>query len=291
MLWRKAVFIVLIVFCLSPLGSPAAALILGVAAALTIGNPFPQLNGRPVRLIFQISVISLGLDTDLWTLYQTVKGGVLFVIASVLVMIVATYLAGRFDVKAKVVQTPFASDAVANQGEATTTSYLLLLTVVFLAVFPFVGHWLRLTPMQFGVWSALAVPFAEPAIGASLAVNADAVNAGTALVLLRVLLLWLAGWAYSRFDGDRQGKTFPWFILVFVLVVAFRTYAPPFIFPSVFDAFVNLGGAGVLLTLLLLGAGLSRSALTKVQAKPIVMISLVWIALSAFGLWAVLRLV
>ena len=290
MLWRKAVFIVLIVFCLSPLGSPAAALILGLALALTIGDSFPQLRARPTYLIFQISVILLGLNTDIRTLYQTTKGGLPFVITIVLVMAAGGYIAGRFAGESKALLSPVASHAVANGEESPVATYLVFLSALFLAVSPFVGRSLALTPLQFGAWSAVSVPFAEPAVGAPLAINADSVNVGTALVLVRALLLSLAAWIYSRIEKETSGSSFPWFVPVFVLVVVFRTYAPTSIFPSIFDAFVNLGNAGVLLTLFLIGAGVSPLASNTWRTKPIVIVSGIWIVLAGLSLWAILRL-
>jgi uncharacterized membrane protein YadS len=295
MLWRKAVFVLLMVFCLSPLGSPAAALILGLGVAFTIGDPFPQLDGRLTHLIFSLSVLLLGLDTNLPILYQTAKDGALVVVVFTVIVIVLGLLALRLVAKNDLFLASFASAAAFDRDEEEQgdqpASYLLILCAVFLAVSPFIGQWFRLTPRQFGLWSTVAAPFGEASIGAPLAVNADAVNAATALTLIKVLLLSMVGWTLNRFSKKHPVNMFPWLVPAFVLVVLLRTYAPTGIFPSVFDGFVNLGGAGVLLTLFLLGAGLSPAALTKTQVKPIALISLVWIALSALGLWAVLRLV
>ncbi len=64
MTWQKAVFIVLILFCLSPYGSPPVALALGLAMASTFGTPYPKLGGKPMKYLLQASVVLLGFGMN-----------------------------------------------------------------------------------------------------------------------------------------------------------------------------------------------------------------------------------
>src|SRR5881394_1622221 len=79
-MWRKALFILLIIFIVTPFGSPPLALALGLAMALTIGNPFPDLNGKPTRMLLQTSVILLGFGMNLKSIYEAGKDGILLTI-------------------------------------------------------------------------------------------------------------------------------------------------------------------------------------------------------------------
>jgi uncharacterized membrane protein YadS len=69
-MWQKALFFLLILLILSPWGSPVYALALGLAMALTIGNPFPSLTGKPAKYLLQISVAMLGFGIDLSSVYR-----------------------------------------------------------------------------------------------------------------------------------------------------------------------------------------------------------------------------
>src|SRR5687767_10145346 len=81
MSWRKALFVLLILICLSPVGSPPLALALGLAMALTAGNPYPNALGKPTRYLLQASIVLLGFGMNLGAIYKAGSDGVLFTIA------------------------------------------------------------------------------------------------------------------------------------------------------------------------------------------------------------------
>ena len=95
MTWQKAVFIILVLFCLSPYGSPPIALALGLVLAFSIGSPFPELNGKPTKYLLQTSVVLLGFGMNLAAVYKAGKDGVLFTIATIFGTLVLGYLVGR----------------------------------------------------------------------------------------------------------------------------------------------------------------------------------------------------
>ena len=92
---QKAVFFILVIFILSPWGSPVYALALGLAMALTIGNPFPSLTGKPAKYLLQISVAMLGFGIDLSSVYRAGKDGIGFILFVVLGALVLGYLIGK----------------------------------------------------------------------------------------------------------------------------------------------------------------------------------------------------
>jgi uncharacterized membrane protein YadS len=110
--------------------------------------------------------------------------------------------------------------------------------------------------------------------------------------------LWIApialmfAFLYRKADGSSKAKVaVPWFIFLFIGAAAFRTYAPSFILPSIFDSLVNLAKAGMTITLFLIGASLTPVTLKKVGIRPLVQGILLWIVISAVALWAVMKLV
>ena len=83
MLIAKLLFAAVLVFLLTPYGSPGLALALGLILALTIGNPFPKLSSKPAKYLLQISVALLGFGMNLGAVYQAGKSGILFIIGVV----------------------------------------------------------------------------------------------------------------------------------------------------------------------------------------------------------------
>ena len=94
-LLHRAVFVGLIVFCLTPFGSPPLALALGLVVGVTFGNPFPQLNGKVTKYLLQASVVLLGFGMDLAAVYAAGKNGILFTIATIFGTLGLGYIIGR----------------------------------------------------------------------------------------------------------------------------------------------------------------------------------------------------
>jgi uncharacterized membrane protein YadS len=75
----------------------------------------------------------------------------------------------------------------------------------------------------------------------------------------------------------------PWFILFFLLASVVRTYVD-----GPWDVFVRAARIGLTVTLFLIGASLSRRSLAAVGVRPLILGVVLWIAISAAGLWAVM---
>ncbi len=82
----------------------------------------------------------------------------------------------------------------------------------------------------------------------------------------------------------------PWFIGFFLLAAVVRTFAPPAVDPAL-NALAALARAGLALTLFLIGAGLTRSVLRRVGARPMLQGVLLWGAVGTLTLFAVYRFV
>ena len=309
MRWQKAIFILLILFCLSPYGSPPFALVLGLILALTIGSPYPSLRGKPTKYLLQVSVVLLGFGMDLGAVYQAGKDGILFTIATIFGTLILGYFAGKFlGVPAKA-STLISSgtaicggSAIAAVGPAidagseemsVSLGTVFVLNSIGLFLFPIIGHGLNLTQSQFGVWAAIAIHDTSSVVGAAGTYGSEALAVATTVKLARAL--WIApvallfAFIYRKKDSGAKAKiAIPWFIFLFLGATAVRTYLA--IFPSIFDALVNLAKAGMTLTLFLIGASLSRATLRAVGVRPLIQGLLLWIVISVVSLFAVLRI-
>ena len=312
MSWHKAVFIILILFCLSPYGSPPIALALGLVLAFTVTNPFPKLTGKPTKYLLQASVVLLGFGMNLGAVYKAGKDGILFTIATIFGTLILGYFVGKLlNVQRKtsaLISSGTAicgGSAIAAVGPAinaepeemsVSLGTVFVLNSVALFAFPLIGHAIGLTQDQFGIWSAIAIHDTSSVVGASQAFGEQALAIATTVKLARAL--WIApvafmfAFLYRKADAGSKTKiAIPWFIFLFVAAAAFRTYAPAFILPSIFDSLVSAAKAGMTVTLFLIGASLSRETLRAVGVRPLIQGVLLWIVISLVSLWAVLGIV
>jgi uncharacterized integral membrane protein (TIGR00698 family) len=307
--WRKAVFILLVLFCLSPWGSPPVALALGILLAVTFGNPFPELHGKTMRYLLQSSVVLLGFGMDVSAVYEAGKQGVLFTVATIFGTLALGYVLGRLLGVGKRTSTLISAgtaicggSAIAAVGPAidakpeemsVSLGTVFVLNSIALFLFPIIGHGLDQTQSQFGIWAAIAIHDTSSVVGAAQIYGAEAMATATTVKLVRAL--WIVPlavmFAYIYRRGKSESSTriaFPYFIFFFLLAAIVRTYAPDWIFPSIFDSLVNLAKAGMILTLFLIGSSLSPQTIKSVGVRPLIQGILLWIVISLVSLWAVL---
>jgi len=167
---------------------------------------------------------------------------------------------------------------------------VFILNSIALFVFPAIGAALHLTQTQFGVWAAIAIHDTSSVVGAAAAFGAEALQIATTVKLTRAL--WIVpltlGTAFA-FRKHGAKVTLPWFILFFLLASVVRTYVPA---PQLtWDVLVRIARIGLTVTLFLIGSSLSRESLKTVGFRPLILGVVLWIAISAVGLWSVRVLV
>ena len=307
-MWRQALFILLIIFILTPYGSPPLALALGLAMALTVGNPFPNLEGKATRMLLQSSVVLLGFGMNLKSIYEAGKDGIVLTIATIFGTLALGYLIGRLlKVRGRISAlistgtaicggSAIAAAAPGIEAEPEEISISLgtvfVLNAIALFLFPVIGHGLGMTQHQFGIWSAIAIHDTSSVVGAATAYGSEALATATTVKLARAL--WIAPVALllmllyrRRYPNAKAKIAIPWFILLFLLAVVARTYAPLWVEPSIFDSLVNLAKAGMTVTLFLVGASLSLESVKTTRWRPLFQGAILWIIVSIVSLAAV----
>ena len=306
----KLIFVLAVLFLLSPYGSPALALAIGLVLALTLGNPFPDLSGKPAKYLLQGSVAMLGFGMNLGAVYQAGKNGIVFIVAVVFGTLLLGYLVGRFLSLPSRIRTLIScgtaicgGSAVAAVGPAikaendemsVSLGTIFVLNAAALFAFPLIGNAIGLTQTQFGMWAALAIQDTSSVVGAATAFGSESLAVATTVKLARAL--WIAplaiALAFAYRDGDSKTKVaIPWLIFLLVGAAAVRTYAPLWVQPSLFDAAVNLAKAGLTITLFLIGLSLSKEMLKRVGWRPFALGIVLWLVLASTVLWGVLTLV
>jgi uncharacterized integral membrane protein (TIGR00698 family) len=306
--WQKAAFILLVIFLLSPYGSPPVALALGLFVAFTFGNPFAQLRGKPTKYLLQASVVLLGFGMNLGAIYKAGKDGILFTIVTIFGTLALGAVVGKLlSVNTKTSNLISAGTAICggsaiaavgpaidadNEQMSVSLGTVFVLNSIALFIFPIIGHGLDLSQQQFGIWSAIAIHDTSSVVGAAQAFGEEALSVATTVKLARAL--WIAPVAfifmylYRSNDSKRNAKAaMPWFILVFVCASVVRTYAPSWVPPSLFESLVNLAKAGMTITLFLIGASLSRKTLKAVGVRPLLQGVILWAVITLVSLLAV----
>ena len=303
----KFVFFLLLFACLTPWVSPPVALVLGLLAALTIGNPFPEQTAKTTKILLQTSVVLLGFGMNLTSVIKAGKDGIVFTIVTIFGTLIVGYLTGKLlkveEKTSALISSGTAicggsaiaavAPAIDADGEQISVSLgtVFILNSVALILFPIIGYALNLSQNQFGIWSAIAIHDTSSVVGAAQSYGAEALAVATTIKLARALWIAPVALLFSFIYRSKKAKiAIPYFIFFFLLATLIRTYMPGEFPPSIFDSLVNLAKAGLTVTLFLIGASLSRETLKKVGIKPLVQGVLLWILISFISLWAVLHL-
>ena len=163
---------------------------------------------------------------------------------------------------------------------------IFVLNAIALFIFPMIGEALELTQQQFGTWAAIAIHDTSSVVGAGAAYGDEALKVATTIKLTRAL--WIIPLAFiSAFVFRTKGKraTIPWFIILFVVAMLINTYLP---LPQLLTENVTYVAKKLLtITLFLIGAGLSVSALKKVGVKPLLLGVILWVIISVVTLLVV----
>lgn len=301
---RVAIFIALLVFCVTPWASPPIALALGLALALTLGHPFAARNSKATKLLLQISVVLLGFGMNLQKVVEAGRTGIVFTVVTIAGTLLLGFLLGRAlnitPTTAHLISSGTAicgGSAIAAVGPVVNASdeemsvalgTVFILNSIALFIFPMIGHRLGLTQQQFGVWAAIAIHDTSSVVGAAAKYGAEALQIATTVKLTRALWIVPVTLATAFFFKRKSTRVaIPWFIGWFVVASIIRTYVPA---PAqVWSSLTMLARIGLTITLFLIGAGLSRKSIAAVGARPLILGVLLWIVISSVSLFAVMR--
>lgn len=300
---RITVFALAVVFCLTPWATPPIALAIGVAIALTIGHPWPALNSKATRILLQTSVVGLGFGINLYQVIAAGRIGILFTIVSIVATIGLGWAVGRMlRVQATTSHLISAGTAIcggsaiaavgpvvhaSDEEMSVSLGTVFILNALALFIFPPIGSALGMTQMQFGVWAGIAIHDTSSVVGAASRYGIDALQVATPVKLARALWivpLTLFTAALFRRKGVRVAV--PWFIVLFLVTSILRTYVPA---PEILWAtLTSMARTGLTVTLLLIGAGLSRRALATVGIRALLLGVILWIVISSASLYTTL---
>ena len=298
---NKAVFVAAFMFCALPFMSSAYALILGIALSLALGNPFPGLTSKYSKQLLKLSVIGLGFGVNFIEVIETGKSSIGLTFISIsLTILIGVGLGRLLKVQRKTASliafgtaicggSAIAAMAPVIQAEdndiAVSLATVFTLNAVALLLFPMIGHLLNLDQHQFGVFSALAIHDTSSVVGAAATYGAGALAVGTTVKLTRAL--WIA--PFSLVAGLRSGNagkaSFPLFILGFIAAAVINTYVTRM--DSLWHLLARSSKQLLIMTLFLIGAGLTRKVLAEVGLKPMFQGVILWLIVSTATILAI----
>lgn len=281
--------------------NPAVGLALGLAIALTVGNPAQKETSAASKKLLQLSVILLGFGmrfdavlkvgfASLWVTLISISAtlaigsalGKVFGIERRLAVLLSsgTAICGGSAIAA---MAPAISASSVETGVAMAVIFLFNGIALFL--FPPLGHLIGLTQEQFGFWAALAIHDTSSVVGAASIYGAAALAIGATVKLTRALWILPVSYLGARLAKSEAKAKFQWFLLGFLLAALVRSLAPQF--GALWDAGSLVGKHMMTGTLFLIGGGLGRAELKKIGAKPLVMAAVLWCIISCLSLAAV----
>jgi uncharacterized integral membrane protein (TIGR00698 family) len=303
---REVIFLLSVIFCLSPLISPPIALLMGLVIAQFIGHPYLSLNHKATKILLQVSVVGLGFGMNVESAMKAGKEGVVFAIISIVGTLVIGFFMGKFLKIEKKTSFLISSGTAICGGSAIAAispvikadekqisvalGTIFILNSIALFLFPMIGHSFDLSQTQFGMWCAIAIHDTSSVVGASSKYGQQALEIATTVKLARALwIIPLAFLSTLLFKNKNSKVSIPYFIGLFLLAMIANTYIP--IVQDYSSYFVSIAKAGLTLTLFLIGCGLSRKVLLSVGLKPLFLGVVLWVIISAAALLVVVNLV
>ncbi|MEO8762015.1 MAG: putative sulfate exporter family transporter [Bacteroidia bacterium] len=301
---KKVLFIIVAILCLTPLVSAPLALVLGFLVVQFIGNPYEETTKKLIHTLLQVSVVGLGFGMNATTALNAGKEGFIFSIVSIFSVLIIGFLLTKIFKIEKITGYLISAGtaicggsaiaAIAPIIKAKPNQISVALAVIFtlnsiaLLLFPVIGNMLHLSQHDFGLWCAIAIHDTSSVVGAASKYGAEALEVATTVKLARALwIIPLSFFSVILFKNKETKIKIPWFIGFFLLAMLLNTYFP--MIQKVSPTIVSISKAGLTLTLFLIGAGLSLTAIKNIGIKPLILAVLLWLFISCGALVIIMR--
>jgi uncharacterized integral membrane protein (TIGR00698 family) len=297
--WRKAAFLLLAGACLLPVVSTSVALAAGIAFSIAFGNPFPRETGKLGKYLLQVSVVGLGFGMNLDEVWSVGRCSILFTAVGIVLTVGCGLLLGRLlgtgtrtSALVSIGTAICGGSAIAamapvvkarDEEIAVALATVFTLNAAALFLFPFVGHLAGMSGHDFGVWAGVAVHDTSSVVGAASAYGAGALGIATTVKLTRAV--WIAPVVLLTglvTKGDAKARV-PLFIVGFFAAAILATVLPA---PGLWQGGSAVARQSLVLTIFLIGAGLSPAVLKNVGVRPLLQGVALW-ALVSVGTYVV----
>lgn len=290
----KVLFWILLLGCCWPAITAPIALVAGISYGIIIGNPWASMTSTWSRRLLQASVVGLGFGMNLPELLKTGKEAFLYTAVSISFTMLAGYLLGRL------FKTPQRTSTLISFGTAicggsaiaamapvikaepeetgVALATIFTLNSIALLLFPPMGHLLGMGQRQFGLWSALAIHDTSSVVGAAAAYGGLALVIGTTVKLTRALWIMPAALVAAWVTKSEGRVKIPLFIIGFIAAAGIKTMLPQF--DQLWHPLNSIAKQSLVVTLFLIGIGLTREVLGRTGVKPLAQGVMLWLLVS-----------
>jgi uncharacterized integral membrane protein (TIGR00698 family) len=310
--YKQVIFILCLLAIIFFNVDPPLALLTGLIIAIFTGHPYLKLNKKATTLLLQVSVVCLGFNMNFEHALKAGKEGFLFTVCTIAVTLTAGYFIGKRLKIDKNISTLISNGTAICGGSAIAAiapiikakdneisvalGTIFILNSIALLIFPAIGHYLNMSAEQFGTWCAIAIHDTSSVVGAASnykdALGHEALSIATTIKLERALWIIPIALGTAYFQKATGKVKIPYFIFYFILAIIAATYLPvylPFLGNKIgdhtlFQYVYILGKKGLVITLFLIGSGLSLTTIKQVGWRPILQGVLLWIIIGSLSL-------
>lgn len=300
--FAAALLALLSLACLVGVLGSSLALLAGIGLGLWLGNPVKPQTQKASGLVLKTAVVGLGFGLPLNVVLATARDSLALTIATIaLALLAGWWLAKWLKVESVLGQLLSAGTAICggsaiaavapvlrakSETIAVAVAVVFLLNALGLVIFPPLGHWFGLSQAEFGLWAALAIHDTSSVVGAAASYGNDALAVATTAKLARAIWIVPLVLLFGIVNRSRDSKSaFPLFISFFLLASLVRTLVPAL--ATVAPHITMAARALFALSLLWIGAGISRSTLQNLSVRPLILAVLLWLILATGSLLAI----
>lgn len=304
--FRKLIYFFALLFCLMPFVDTPLALLVGIILAQLMEHPFLATSQKLTHILLKASVVGLGFGMNAIQAVATGEKGFLFTVFSIAITILlGIFIGKRLNVEKKTSYLISSGTAICGGSAiaaispiiksdekqvSTALGIVFILNSIALFTFPMIGHSLKLTQYQFGVWAAIAIHDTSSVVGAAAQYGNVALQTATTIKLERSLWIVPVSLLTLVIFKNKSGKVkFPYFIIFFIFAMLINTFIPKV--HSFATIVVYVAKSGLKISLFLIGTGLSGKQLKLVGLRPFIQGVMVWVFISVLTLISVLYII
>jgi len=288
--------------CLLPQIDAAIALAIGIIFSLAFGNPIPKFSTNWSKKLLQLSVIGLGFGVGIGNVLREGEKSIVYTIIGIFFTLTLGAAIGRMlkvnSTTSRLISFGTAicgGSAIAalapvikakDEEVAVSLATVFTLNAVALFLFPIIGHLLKLDQQSFGVWAGLAIHDTSSVVGAASSYGHEALMTGVTVKLTRALWITPFVLGFAIFGKSKSKITIPYFIFGFIAAAIISS-----IFQSqnyIWNELALIAKRLLVVTLFLIGAGLSRETIKRVGVQPMAQGVALWLIVSVVTLTAIL---
>jgi len=299
---KKSAFGAAVALCATPWISAPLALAGGFLFAHFWGHPFERYNGIATKWLLKIAVVGLGFGINIDQAVSASHQGIKLTAISIVSIFVIGYVIKKIlPINSTITHLISSGTAICGGSAIAAISPIVnasekeisislgavfLLNAIALFIFPTIGHIVGLTQHQFGLWAAIAIHDTSSVVGAAATYGQEALEVATVVKLARALwIIPVALISMFVFNSNKNKIKIPWFIGFFILAMIINSKVPffaPFSAPLVATA-----RSVLVMSLFLIGAGLSIKKLKEAGVYPLALALILWVAIAIGSLWVI----